>query len=53
MNYMVFADAPSGEKIYTIYYGTEGKSDEFYESSLSTVNGVNAPITFSLLEIQQ
>ncbi len=53
MNYMVFADAPSGAKTYTIYYGTEGKSDQFYESSLSSNSGVNAPITFSILEIQQ
>ena len=53
MNYMVYADAPSGAKTYTIYYGTEGKSDQFYESSLSSTSGVNAPITFSILEIQQ
>jgi len=53
MNYMVFADAPSGQKIYTMYYGTENKFDQFYESSLSTTSGVNAPVTFSLLEIQQ
>jgi len=53
MNYMVYADAPSGAKTYTIYYGTEGKSDEFYVSSLSTYSGVSTPITFSILEIQQ
>ena len=29
MNYMVYADAPSGAKTYTIYYGTEGKQDQF------------------------
>ena len=53
MNYMVYADASSGAKTYTIYYGTEGKSDQFYVSTLYTSSGVSAPITFSITEIQQ
>ena len=53
MNYMVYADAPSGAKIYTIYYGTEGKQDQFFVSTLGTSSGVTAPIIFSLTEIQQ
>ena len=53
MNFMVYADAPSGAKTYTIYYGTEGKQDQFFVSTLGTSSGVTAPIIFSLTEIQQ
>ena len=53
MNYMVYANPPSGEKTYTIYYGTENKLDQFYVSTLSNSAGVVAPITFSITEIQQ
>ena len=53
MNFMVYADAPSGAKTYTIYYGTEGKEDQFFVSTLTSSSGVTAPITFSLTEIQQ
>jgi len=53
VHYLVIDDAPpSGEKVYTIHFGTEGSAVEFYSSTLSTGTGVVAPATFTIKEVQ-
>jgi len=54
MNYLVYANAPSGAKTYTIYHGTSGKTDHFYMGSvLNDPVAATAPIVWSITEIQQ
>ncbi len=54
MNYLVYANAPSGAKTYTIYHGTSSKTDHFYMGSvLNDPVAATAPIVWSITEIQQ
>jgi hypothetical protein len=49
----VVANPPNtSSNVYTVYFGTEGSTVQFFQSTLSTSGGFTAQATFSILEFQ-